>query len=160
MFRAQDMTTAQSNKGQLMALGDFVFELSTLVYQQIERSNTWRHPGSEPVGAPPVYQYTGQGAQTLSFSGVIYKEFSNLKALDTLREMADTGQVYVLVSATGKVFGFYVIDDLSETQSYFDANGEPLRVEFTLKLTLAKAPSAASSVTTSTSKAQSKAVKA
>lgn len=129
-------THNQNNRGQLMALGNFVFEISTIAYQQIDRQNSWRHPGNDPVGADPTYQFTGRGAETFSFSGVIYREFSNPKALDTLRDMADTGEAFALVDGTGKVFGFYVIDDLSESQSFFDAKGQALRIDFNLKITL------------------------
>lgn len=140
-------STKQSNKGQLMALGDFVFELPQAVYQTIERSNTWRHPSSERVGAYPALQFTGPGLETFSFSGVIYKEFSNPGALDTLRDMADAGQSYVMVDATGKVFGQYVIDEVSEKSSYFDTDGIPLKVEFSVKITRADPPAEVASET-------------
>lgn len=127
----------QSSKGQLMALGDFVFELPEAVYQTIERSNTWRHPSSERVGAYPAMQYTGPVLETFPFSGVIYKELSNPGSLDTLREMAGAGEAYVMVDATGKVFGKYVIDEVKEKDSYFDTDGTPLKVKFSVKITRA-----------------------
>lgn len=127
--------STHKGNGQLMALGEFVFELSTMVYQQIDRQNSWRHPSTERVGARPAYQFTGPGAESFNLSGVIYKEFSNPKALDTLRDMADAGEAYVMVNAAGKVFGLYVIDDVSEQGSFFDREGNPLKIEFTLKLT-------------------------
>lgn len=140
MIKNQIKPVNQSSKGQLMALGDFVFELPEAVYQTIERSNTWRHPSSERVGAYPAMQYTGPGLETFSFSGVIYKEFSNPGALDTLREMASVGEAYVMVDATGNVFGQYVIDEVSEKGSYFDTDGTPRKVEFSLKITRADPP--------------------
>ena len=134
----ESATPALKSNGQLMALGDFVFEISSMAYQQLDRQNSWRHPGTDPVGAHPNYQFTGPGAETINISGIIYKEFSNPQALDTVREMADAGESYVLVSASGKVLGFYVIDDVTENQSFFNPDGEALRIEFSIKLTRAR----------------------
>lgn len=145
MFMEQSATSSQNtrqntgkNQGQLLALGDFVFKISTLVYQQLERQNAWRHAAADAVGAYPAMQFTGPELETRTLSGTVYKEFSDLASLDTLREMADSGEAYVLIDTQGVVFGQYVITALSEKGTYFDTDGKPLRVDFTLSLTLAK----------------------
>jgi len=45
----------------MMALGPFVFSLSTLAYQQLQRQMAWRHASSERIGARAAWQYLGTG---------------------------------------------------------------------------------------------------
>ena len=130
--------TRQQGKTQLMTLGEFVFELSTLAYDQLQRQNNWKHANNDPVGADPVYQFTGAGEESFTIAGVMYTEFGNRKHFDTLREMADTGEAYVLIDATGKVYGRYAIIDLSENGTYFDGEGVAKKTEFSIKLIRAK----------------------
>lgn len=119
----------------LMALGQFVFSMSTLAYQDIQRQNQWRHPSHSRVGAMPARQYVGPGDETISLKGVLAPELTGkTKTLDELRTMAGTGQAWALVSGTGDVFGAYVIESINETGSYFLPDGTPRRIEFTIAL--------------------------
>lgn len=120
--------------GQLMALGEFVFKLSTLAYSQFQRQNAWRHVKADRVGAKPAYQSLGPDEESFTFTGTMYAEFGNRKHFDTLREMADSGDAYTVVDAQGKVYGQYVIVDLSEQGTYFDDDGNPKKTEFSIKL--------------------------
>jgi len=124
----------------LMSLGEFVFELSTLAFNQLQRQNDWRHASAEPVGAAPEYQPLGPGAETFQMSGTLYREFGNREGLDTLREMADTGEAFAMVDGTGKVYGMYVINTISETGSYLDLDGVPKKIEFSMRITRVKPP--------------------
>ena len=119
----------------LMALGQFVFGMSTMAYQDMQRANAWRHPSHARVGAMPARQYVGPGDETISLKGVIAHELTGkTKTLDELREMAGTGQAWSLVSGTGEVFGAYVIESINETGSYFMPDGTPRRIDFTIAL--------------------------
>lgn len=120
--------------GQLMALGEFVFKLSTLAYSQFQRQNAWRHAKADRVGAKPAYQSLGPDEESFTFTGIMYSEFGNRKHFDTLREMADSGDAYAMVDAQGKVYGQYVIVDLSEQGTYFDDDGNQKKTEFSIKL--------------------------
>lgn len=120
----------------LMAVGQFVFGLSTLAYEEIKRSNTWRHPSSSRVGARPARQFVGVGDDTITLSGWVAPELVGTHAsVAELRAMADTGQAWALVSGTGEVFGQYVIESLNETGTLLAANGKPRRIAFDLQLT-------------------------
>lgn len=119
----------------LMTLGQFVFGMTTLAYQDMQRANSWRHPSHARVGAMPARQYVGPGDETISLKGVIAPELTgSTKTLDELREMAGTGQAWALVNGVGDVFGAYVIESINETSAYFLPNGMPRRIEFTLAL--------------------------
>lgn len=119
----------------MMALGLFVFSLSTAAYQDFQRQTAWRHPSSSRVGATPARQFLGKGDDTITLSGVIVPEISGQRmSLDTLRLMGDSGKAWPLVEGSGRIYGLWVIESMSETSTLFFANGAPRRIEFSITL--------------------------
>lgn len=119
----------------MMGLGQFVFSLSTLAYQDLQRQTQWRHPSSSRVGAAPARQFVGPGDDTIALQGLLVPELvGDTGSLDELREMADTGAAWPLVEGTGRVYGFFVIESLSEGHTLFFQDGAARRIEFTLNL--------------------------
>lgn len=119
----------------MMALGTFVFSLSTAAYQQLQRQSAWRHSSSERVGARAASQYVGPGDDTIELSGLIAPPLTgDIASLDTLREVADTGRPSALVDGTGIVYGAFIITSLSETRSLFFRDGSARKIEFQLSL--------------------------
>lgn len=119
----------------MAALGQFVFALDTLAYQEMRRSTAWRHPSNSRVGARPARQFLGPGDETITLSGLQAPEhFGNRRTIDKLRQMGDTGAAYALVNGAGEVFGAWVIESVEETGTLFIREGLPRRIEFTLQL--------------------------
>ncbi|QEY63378.1 phage tail protein [Metapseudomonas lalkuanensis] len=119
----------------MMALGMFVFGLPTLAYQELQRQTDWRHPSTSRVGAPPARQFLGRGDDQITLPGVLVPELCGaLLSLDTLRVMADTGKAWPLVEGTGRIYGLWVIESLSETRTLFFQDGAARRIEFSLHL--------------------------
>lgn len=119
----------------MAALGQFVFALNTLAYQELRRSSSWRHASNSRVGARPARQYVGPGDETITLTGLQAPEFmSDRKAIERLRDMADKGSAYALVNGAGEAFGAWVIESIDETGSIFVREGVPRRVEFTITL--------------------------
>lgn len=119
----------------LMALGQFVFDLPTLAYHELQRSTDWRHPGNSRVGAREALQFVGLGEDTITVSGTLVPEIAGtLDSLRQLRAMADAGDAYALVDGTGMVLGAWVITSLQETGSAFVDVGVARRTDFTLSL--------------------------
>ena len=119
----------------MMTLGTFVFSLPTLAYQQLQRSNEWRHPGSDRVHARPAYQFVGTGEETIQLSGAVAKELTaGEPSLNTLRDLAEDGNPLPLVDGRGYVYGAFVIKTLSETQGLFFPDGAARQLEFTMTL--------------------------
>ncbi|SIQ11120.1 phage tail protein [Marinobacterium stanieri] len=119
----------------LLSLGQFVFGIPTLSYQQLQRQNNWRWAANNRVGQRPARQFVGPGDDTINLSGWISPELcGDLKAIDTLRLMADQGEPYVLVDATGTVYGLWVIESLSETGTLHGIDSKPRRVDFSLTI--------------------------
>lgn len=119
----------------MMALGLFVFSLPTAAYQDLQRRSNWRHPSSSRVGQRPARQYVGPGDDTITLSGLILPELAGKRlSLDALRLMADTGKAWPLVEGTGRIYGLWVIEDLSETNTLFFKDGAARRIEFNITL--------------------------
>lgn len=120
----------------LMALDMFAFEIGTLPYQELQRSWEWRHAQSERFGARPASQFIGPGAETVELSGALHPGhgIGDYSSIDTIREMADTGDAYTLVSGVGDVLGDFFIRKLSLQQSLFFVDGAPRKSDFTLSL--------------------------
>ncbi|GKS93221.1 phage tail protein [Acidovorax sp. SUPP2825] len=119
----------------MAALGQFIFAIDTLAFQELRRSSSWRHPSNSRVGAMPARQYVGPGEETITFTGLQAPEFmGDRKALDRLRAMADKGAAYALVNGAGEAFGAWVIESIEETGSIFVREGVPRKTEFTIAL--------------------------
>ncbi len=119
----------------MMALDQFVFGMDNLPWQELQRQTQWKHRGNSRVGARDSRQYLGQGDDSLTITGVLVPGITgSAYALDDLRAMADTGEAYVLVDATGLIYGAFVIEAVSESQTGHDQAGAR-RIDFTVGLT-------------------------
>lgn len=119
----------------MMALGQFVFSLSTLAYQEFQRQTDWRHATTSRIGTNPARQFLGKGEDAITLPGVLLPELAGETiSLDVLRQMADTGRAWVLVEGTGRIYGLWIIESLSETRTLFFQDGAARRIEFSLSL--------------------------
>lgn len=55
-------------------------------------------------------------------------------SLDAVRLMANTGKAWPMVEGSGRIYGLWVIESLSETKTLFFRDGTPRRIEFTINL--------------------------
>lgn len=119
----------------MLALGMFVFSLSTAAYQQLQRQTEWRHASNQRVGAAPARQFVGRGVDAITLPGVILPELAgSALSLDALRLMADTGKAWPMVEGSGRIYGLWIIESLSETKTLFFRDGTPRRIEFSISL--------------------------
>ncbi len=119
----------------MLALGMFVFSLSTAAYQELQRQTDWRHASNARIGAPAARQFVGRGDDAITLPGVILPELAGTAlSLDALRLMANTGKAWPMVEGSGRIYGLWVIESLSESKTLFFRDGTPRRIEFTLSL--------------------------
>ena len=119
----------------MMILGMFPFALQTTPYQTSNQSNTWRHVKNDRVGKSPRYQYIGPDEEPITLSGTLYPEISGGDvSLTTLETMAYTGRAWPLSEGTGKIYGMYVIDGLTQNRTEFFQDGKARKIDFTLSL--------------------------
>lgn len=120
----------------MMALGLFVFGLHTVPYQQLQRQRQWRHPSTSRVGRRAARQFTGPGDDCITLTGTLYPELTGGKlSLALLAALAETGKAWPLIQGDGTFYGHFVIEDMSETASYFFTDGTARKIDFSLKLT-------------------------
>lgn len=119
----------------LLALGMFVFGMDSLIYNQVQRRRSWRHPTNDRVGARPAGQFAGPGDDVITLPGVLAPGLTGRReALDELAAMADLGEAHTLVDGDGEHFGAYVITDLDETRRHIMIDSRPRLIDFTLTL--------------------------
>ncbi|KAA0948069.1 MULTISPECIES: phage tail protein [unclassified Pseudomonas] len=119
----------------MLALGMFVFSLSTAAYQELQRQTEWRHASNSRIGAVPARQFLGRGDDTITLPGIILPELAgSALSLDVIRLMANTGKAWPMVEGSGRIYGLWVIESLSETKTLFFRDGTPRRIEFNLSL--------------------------
>lgn len=119
----------------MLALGMFVFSLSTAAYQEFQRQTEWRHASNSRIGVVPARQFLGRGDDTVTLPGLILPELAGSPlSLDAIRLMANTGKAWPMVEGSGRIYGLWVIESLSETKTIFFQNGAPRRIEFNLVL--------------------------
>lgn len=119
----------------MLSLGQFVFSLDTLAYQQLQRATDWRHAANSRVGARAASQFVGPGDDKITLNGVLLPELAGKRtSLDTVRDMGGQGAAWSLVDGNGVVYGAFVLLSVNETSTLFFADGTPRRIEFTLEL--------------------------
>jgi phage protein U len=126
------------NKVMLM-LGPYVFSIDTAAYQSLTRTTNYKWSKQERVNNKSAKQYISEPEDSITLNGVIYPEFSSgLLQLDLLRSLAATGKPQLLVasptSLQGFSFGYWIIENIQETQTYFLPGGVPRKIEFSLQL--------------------------
>lgn len=119
----------------LLAIGMFPFAIPTIVHDELKRRSSWIHATSQRVGARDATQFVGVGAETLSISGTAHAELSDGRAsLDTLRDMAGTGNAWSVVDGAGQVYGAFVIQGIDEGLKELGPDGRPRKIEFSIDL--------------------------
>lgn len=119
----------------LLAIGMFVFEIPNILFEQLKRRRSWRHPTSDRVGARPASQFAGEGDDTLAISGALVPGiFGRREALEDLAAMGKQGRSWSVVDGEGYVYGAYVILDLDETKRNIVDGGQARIIDFTINL--------------------------
>lgn len=120
----------------IMALGQFVFTLSDLAFNELQRQRQWNYAENAVATGRAKKQYIGQGEENITLNGNIYQEhgMGKRESLDELATMADSGQGYTLVDGSGYIYGVYIITGLDETKSFLIEVGVPRKIDFSLKL--------------------------
>jgi phage protein U len=120
----------------LMMLGRYMFSVTSAVPQSASHRVAYKWPSQDVVGGAPVLQYLGPGQHSVELPGRIYPHYrGGLDQVRAMRQLADSGDVQLLVDALGTVYGDFAITEVAETQKVFDANNAPRRIDFHLKLT-------------------------
>jgi len=130
--------------GEMLAVGPFVFKITTAAYQSFDRTDSWRWATVERLGNANAEQYIGPGSRTITLSGAILTMYDagrgagnfvvGTQHIERLRQVADMGQPHLVVGGRGEMLGKWVITSVNEGASVFLVNGAPKRQDFDIEL--------------------------
>lgn len=121
---------------QLLTIGMFIFGLPRTAYDEMERRAAWRWGESDRFGARPAGQFLGPGEEKLRLSGVLVPEIAgSYSDIESLKEMAGTGEYWPVVLGTGTVLGDFRIDSVDEGWRHIIGGGQARAIDFTVELT-------------------------
>lgn len=119
----------------LGALGMFVFDTDSALFDALARRRSWRHGRTDRFGARAASQYLGPGEERITLDGTLVPELcGSYSALETIAEMADTGDAYPLADGNGTLYGSYTIENLEERKSSLIDTGQARVTGFTIEL--------------------------
>lgn len=120
---------------ELMTLGMFIFGMDSAAYQTFRRSREWRHALSPRHDARDAAQYVGPGADVIQLGGLLVPELgADFAAMETLADMAGTGDTYPLIDGQGFILGNYRIVRIDEDYRTIMAGGAPRHIDFVIDL--------------------------
>lgn len=120
----------------MMKLGGFAFTVATAAYRSLQRSTQWRWAAQERIGQHDALQFVGRGTDTISLNGTIVPSYRGAGGgqVDNLRSQGNQEIPLLLVAGTGKVLGFWVVEEVTETQDIHYKDGMPRRQQFSIRL--------------------------
>ena len=119
----------------LLTLGMFVFGMDTAAYSDFSRRIGWRHGKTERHGVRAASQFLGPGDDVVTLAGRLVPEIAGrYAALESLIEMADTGEDWPLIDGMGRVLGQFAINQFDQDHVAVMGGGLPRAIDFTLEL--------------------------
>lgn len=119
----------------LAALGMFVFETDSALFDELARTRNWRHAKTERFGARPASQYVGVGDDTVTLTGKIVPGIAGAySTIETLVGMGDDGDALPLADGSGNILGYYTIETVDEKHGNLVDTGQARMIDFTLSL--------------------------
>lgn len=122
----------------MYSLGLFTFKSSTMLPKSVKRDTSYNHAKVDRLGREPAKQAVGLGDDVIVMQGALYpseaKDVGGIETLAELRAIAATMQKQILVDGTGWVYGWWVINKISEGKTHLWPNSKPRKIEFTLNI--------------------------
>jgi phage protein U len=118
-----------------MILGNFIFSLLTASFDDLDHSTGSKWSSHERIGKRSTHQYLGVDDEEYDLNGVMYPAFAGQTlTLQILRNMADRGKPYFLITGNGFILGQFIILAVNDKRSNLFSDGAAQKIEFSLKL--------------------------
>lgn len=122
----------------MYSLGGFAFKSSTMLPRSVKRATSYHWKKVDRLGREPARQAVGLGDDSIVFEGVFYpSEAKEVGSIETLAELRDLGakmDKQMLVDGDGNVYGWWVIDKVTDGRTHLWPNSQPRKIEFTLNI--------------------------
>jgi phage protein U len=122
----------------LAKLGDFTFEISKAIFNEIVTTSSWNWSPVNRVQKKPAQQFTGPNETTKELRGVsmpVY--FGGIDQIPKLRTLADKGEPMLLVctdAMISEILGLWCIRSINETRSLLMDQAIPQKIEYSITL--------------------------
>jgi phage protein U len=127
----------------LYQLGAIQFQVAPVNVSEVSRETGSDFAAKDVMGAPRPREFVGEADERLTFAGTMFpQKFGGLSGIEALQSIARAGQPQMLMRGDGAVFGWYVIEKVTDKHSYLDVAGVGRMIEFEIELV--KSPNAAS----------------
>lgn len=118
-----------------LTVGGYQFWIENASLDKFSRSSTYRWVAQERIARPVAMQNVGTGEDTITLNGYFHPHLKGkAHALDKLRQMADEGIPYNVVTGTGINLGRWCIVEIKDDFSEMLDDLRPRRVDFTVTL--------------------------
>lgn len=122
----------------LLSWGGFKFSIATASFAQFQRSKAWRWAKQPRIGQVDQLQSVGQDNDTVTLTGDIYPGLRigdpvPLDLVGRLAALGDQREPLLMVSGTGEVMGYWVLEKLSEVRSHLVQGGVPRKQNYSLE---------------------------
>lgn len=119
----------------LAALGMFVFDTDSALFDELARTRNWRHAQTERFGARPASQFVGPGDDTVTLTGRLVPGLAGAySSIARLADMADEGDALPLADGSGNILGQFTIESIDEKHANLIDTGKARTVDFSLSL--------------------------
>lgn len=117
-------------------LGSIEFSVKAGTFSTLSRNTRWRVDKPEPMQGLGVPTSRGRADDTLTIDGTSYPGYSgNLSTVERLREAGDAGEPLLLVDGEGGIFGYWMVEGVTEKKGPFMPTGIERRADWSLTLT-------------------------
>lgn len=119
----------------LAALGMFVFETNTALFDELARQRGWRHAETDRFGARAASQFLGPGEDQITLTGrLVPGMVGKYSSIEQLAAMADTGEAHQLADGRGNIIGLFTIESITESHQALIDTGQARMIDFTITL--------------------------
>lgn len=119
----------------MMTLGLYIFKLSTLPYQSVNRTVNYNWAQNNRVGLRPASQFLGVEKESMVLTGQLMTDVTGgQSSLTALQLMADSGRAWPLIEGTGIIYGMFIIETINNVSSQLLSNGRARDITFTITL--------------------------
>jgi uncharacterized protein len=118
-----------------------MFSINTRSFENLMRKVEYRWPKIDRLGRRPARQWIGVGDDRITLKGVVFPNLDvglglpvGTRQIEQMRQLAEQGSPYDLITGTGQNLGKWVITDISETQHDPHPDGQPRKQEYDMDL--------------------------
>lgn len=130
----------------LAQLGSTQFEIVPFNAHEFSHDGSADHVEKPVIGRRPPLEFVGEGSDTRRISCRLFPErFGGLSSVEGLQKQRASGKSLPFMRGDGRALGWYVITDISQTDTYIGRHGVGRVVEVEISL-LRSDPAGAGSV--------------